>query len=60
MDIEKSLTVNKDGQQVELHPMISVNRQKIVCQTVTLQVGAGGGGLTQMGAVPQQMVDKKN
>jgi hypothetical protein len=44
--------IGKDGQQMELHPTLVVNGKKRSCPQVTIQIGAGGGGLTQMGAVP--------
>lgn len=47
--------IGKDGYQVEFHPTIQVDHQKITCKQLTIQVGAGGGGLTQMGALPQKM-----
>lgn len=51
--------IGKDGRQVEIHPLISVDNKKISCDSVTIQIGAGGGGLTQMGAVPQRLIKEK-
>lgn len=50
--------IGKDGYQVELHPNIVVKGKKFTCHAVTIQIGAGGGGLTQMGAIPQQMMNQ--
>ncbi len=47
--------IGKDGHQVELHPTVCLGKKKIRCEQLTIQVGAGGGGLTQMGAIPQKM-----
>ncbi len=44
--------IGKEGQQMEVHPTLIVAGKKKVCEQVTIQIGAGGGGLTQMGAVP--------
>jgi hypothetical protein len=47
--------IGKDGHQVEIHPVISVNGNKTEFKSITIQIGAGGGGLTQMGFVPSQI-----
>jgi len=47
--------IGKDGRQIEVHPTLTLNNKKIICPQVTIQIGAGGGGLTQMGAVPKKM-----
>jgi hypothetical protein len=50
--------IGKDGRQVELHPSLMIANKKISCEAVTIQIGAGGGGLTQMGALPQKLAEK--
>ncbi len=50
--------IGKDGRQIELHPFIKFNHKKIICEQVTIQIGAGGGGLTQMGVVPKKMQEE--
>jgi hypothetical protein len=41
--------IGKDGRQVEICPYIYAGGQKKEVKSVTIQSGAGGGGLTQMG-----------
>jgi len=47
--------IGKDGQQVELHPTLYPAGRKKTYSQVTIQIGAGGGGLTQMGFIPATM-----
>jgi|GEM_PF-4355106 len=50
--------IGKDGHQVEIHPRLQINGKDFIGERLTIQIGAGGGGLTQMGALPQQMLNK--
>ncbi|HVY54000.1 MAG TPA: FAD-dependent oxidoreductase [Gammaproteobacteria bacterium] len=47
--------IGKDGHQVEIHPQVKAKGTNIACDNITIQIGAGGGGLTQMGYVPFQI-----
>lgn len=42
--------VGADGRQVEIHPYLQQQGQKIYLPFITFQIGSGGGGLTQIGA----------
>lgn len=44
--------IGKDGHQVEINPFVRKGNKKFRINSITIQIGAGGGGLTQMGAVP--------
>jgi len=48
--------IGADGRQIELHPTLKLNKKKVTLNSVTIQIGAGGGGLTQMGAVAKNLV----
>lgn len=40
--------IGRDGRMVEIHPFIKSGGKNKIVDSITIQIGAGGGGLTQM------------
>lgn len=52
--------IGADARQIELNPTVKVDGKEVLVESVTLQMGAGGAGLIQSGALSKMSPVKRN